>query len=60
MKITLSQNLILDREAVFRVIADHFRSKGYNVANIQYVMDKDKSILHTVEIHMCDEEVEYE
>lgn len=57
MKITLSKTLILDREAVFRVIADHFKSKGYDVANIQYVMDKDKSILHTVEINMCHEEL---
>lgn len=59
MKITLSKTLILDREALFLVIRDHFRAKGYNVANIRYELDEQGEV-ESVEIQMCHEELGYE
>jgi hypothetical protein len=58
VKITLAKSIILDRDAVFMILKDHFKEKGYDVANMDSEC-QDDSIL-SVTLNLVHEKVTYE
>lgn len=58
MKITLAKSIIIDEDALFAILKDHFKAKGYDVANVTYECSRD--ILQEVTLNLSWEELKHE